>query len=647
MQCLQRFFLLSTLAVPLLGAPLLHAAANPPHKPAHSFAVNGNRLEIDGKPLLIASGEMHYERIPRAYWRARLKMARAMGLNTIATYVFWNVHEPRPGQYNFAGNADLAEFLREAQQEGLYVMLRVGPYSCAEWEFGGFPAWLLRDPKTGLALRSNDPAFMEPATRWLKRLAQEVAPLEIGRGGPVIAAQIENEYGNFGSDATYMEHLHQVFLEAGFTDCLLYTANPSRTIAKGSIPDVFAAVNFGISHADVGLNALAELRPGAPLFAAEYWPGWFDHWGEPHQTRPTEPQIADLQAIFARNSGVNIYMFHGGTSFGMMAGSSWIDNKFRPDVTSYDYDAPLDEAGRPTAKFFAYRAAIAKATGVEPPPLPPTPQSTAIPAFTLAESSSLWNGLPSPISSETPQRMEELGQAYGFILYRKTLAAPVHADLVLSDLNDYALVYLDGRLVGALDRGNKQDRVRLDLDRPGARLDILVENSGRINSTREIRHENKGLRAVTLADAPLTGWSIYLLPMAPDSIFEAPGVPVEARFGAAKSGNAPAFYRGSFTLDVPAGKPVPDTFLDIADLGKGVVWLNGHPLGRVWNVGPQRTLYVPGVWLHAGKNEVVALDLLRRDHAPHLAGLAEPVLDAPTRESTAAPDENVGANGKP
>ncbi|WP_420239576.1 glycoside hydrolase family 35 protein [Telmatobacter bradus] len=654
MSALRRLLLPAALGLACLalGTPAAHAHTKQPEKP--SFTVNGDHLELNGKPFQIVSGEMHYERIPREYWRARLRMARAMGLNTIATYVFWNVHEPEPGKFDFSGNADLAEFLREAQQEGLYMMLRVGPYSCAEWEFGGFPAWLLQDPKNGLTLRSNDPAFTEPAEKWLKRLAQEVGPLQIGRGGPVIAAQIENEYGNFGSDAAYMEHLRQIFLKVGFNDCLLYTANPSRTIAKGSIPGVFAAVNFGIGHADVGLNALAQLRPGAPLFAAEYWPGWFDHWGEPHQTRTTDPQIADLGYILGHKSGVNIYMFHGGTSFGKMAGSSWIENKFRPDVTSYDYDAPLDEAGRPTAKYFAYRTAIAKATGVEPPPVPPAPPSMAVPAFTLTESSSLWVGLPAPVQSNTPKRMEELGQSYGFILYRKTLDEPAHADLVLSDLNDYALVYLDGRLLGALDRSNQQDRLRIDSDKPGARLDILVENSGRINSTREIRKESKGISAATLADKPLTGWAIYCLPMKPDSIFDAPGLPAEANFTAtaksttaAKSAMAPAFYRGAFTLDLPANKPIPDTFLDAADLGKGEVWLNGHPLGRIWNVGPQRTLYVPGVWLHTGRNEVVVLDLLRRDHAPHLAGLAQPVLDAPTRQSTAAPDENVGASGKP
>jgi len=629
-------------------------------KATHSFLVVGDHLELDGRPFTPISGELHYARIPRQYWRARLRMARAMGLNTVATYVFWNVHEPEPGQFNFKGNADLVEFLREAQQEGLWVMLRVGPYSCAEWEFGGFPAWMLKDPANGEFLRTNNDRFLVPAGRWLKRLAAELAPMQVGRGGPVIAAQIENEYGNFGSDDAYLERMRQMFVEAGFTDSLLYTANPSRTIAKGSIPGVFAAVNFGIGHADVGLDALATLRPGAPLFAAEYWPGWFDHWGEPHQTRAAEQQIADLKYILGRKSGVNVYMFHGGTSFGLMSGSSWIGNKFLPDVTSYDYDAPLDEAGRPTAKFYAYRKAIQEATGENLPEVPRAPASQAIAAFTLNESTSLWAGLPKPIASENPKRMEELDQAYGFILYRKKLPEATHAELVLKDLNDYALVYVDGRMVAALDRSSKQDRVQLEA-RAGAQLDILVENSGRINSTHEIRHESKGISAALLGEKPLAGWQIFLLPLKPDSILEAVGDPVEAAFAhAAKGANsnsmahAPAFYRGTFKLPATVDKnnakqasTFADTFLDIADIGKGVVWLNGHPLGRVWNVGPQRTLYVPGVWLKPGANEVVVLDLLRRDHAPRLEGLKEPIIDAPTRQSTAAPDENVGAGGKP
>jgi beta-galactosidase len=603
--------------------------------PEDSFTVQGDHFLLDGKPFQIISGEMHYERIPRAYWRARLRMARAMGLNTVATYVFWNIHEPQPGVFHFSGNADLAEFIREAQQEGLKVLLRAGPYSCAEWEFGGFPAWLMKDPRMKMALRSNDPAFMVPVEQWIMRLGREVAPLQIGRGGPILAVQIENEYGDFGADHAYLEHLHQIFLKAGFSNALLYTADPSHALGNGSIPGVFAAVNFGIGHAQAGLDALAHLRPGQPLFASEYWPGWFDHWGQPHQTRPIAPQIADLDYILRRGAGINIYMFHGGTSFGMMSGSSWTKNQFWPDVTSYDYDAPLDEAGHPTPKYDAYRAVIAKYLHQTLPPVPTPPPAAAVPVFTLKDAASLWDGLPQSVESQQPQPMENFGQAYGFILYRATLHHAIHGELDLHGLNDYALVYLNEKLTGTLDRTYVQTSLRLDSDAPENELDILVENSGRINSTRMMRGENKGLSGpVNLAGEPVEGWQIFSLPMNPASIVDPPQMPVEAHFtrhaNVAAFMQGPAFYRGVFNVKKVSGQ-VPDTFLDVRDLGKGAVWINGYPIGRYWNIQPQATLYVPGPWLRAGKNEIVVLDLFARTHLPKLAGLSKPILDEPVK----------------
>jgi len=584
----------------------------------HAFTISGDHFEIDGQPFQILSGEIHYARIPRAYWRARMQMAKAMGLNTIATYVFWNVHEPQPGQFDFSGNADLPEFLREAQQEGLYVILRAGPYSCAEWEFGGFPAWLLADPKMQTALRSNDPAFMIPAERWLMKLGQEVAPFQIGRGGPIIAVQMENEYGDFGSDQEYLNHLRAIFQRAGFTDALLFTTNPVKGEKNGSIDGTYAAVNFGVGHAQSALDFLALMRPGQPLFAAEYWPGWFDHWGEPHQTRPIAPQIDDLNTILSRGASVNLYMFHGGTSFGFMSGASWTNNRYLPDVTSYDYDAPLDEAGHPTAKYEAYRQVFAKYAGHPLPPVPAAPPVIAVPQFTLTESASLWRNLPAPVSSETAKAMETYGQAYGFILYRKQLQNPAHGALDLSALNDYAQIYVNQKLVGTLDRRLKQ--TSLPLDAPaGAMLDLLVENDGRVNSTRMMRHAAKGLPAgVTLDGQTLTNWQVFPLPM---SDFHA------VHFDRAPAANGPAFYRGRFQVQT-----IGDTFLDVRALKKGAVWINGHPIGRYWNIGPQDTLYVPAPWLHRGSNQIVVFDLNGLEQ-PHLSGLTQPILDGPTPQA--------------
>lgn len=583
---------------------------------AHSFKVVGDHFELDGKPFQVLSGEIHYARVPREYWRDRIRMAKAMGLNTIATYVFWNVHEPRPGVYDFSGQNDLAAFIRIAQEEHMYVLLRAGPYSCAEWEFGGFPAWLLADPRMKTALRTNDPAYMVPVERWMKRLAQEVAPLQIGLGGPILAVQIENEYGNFGSDQAYMDHLHQIFLEDGFTHSLLYTVDPSKALAHGQIDGVYSGVNFGTGKAAFALDALERDRPGQPLFATEYWPGWFDLWGHPHETRPIAPQVADLNTILGRGASLNIYMAHGGTNFGFMAGASESTGAYRGNVTSYDYDAPIDEAGHPTPKFFAYRDVILKYTHQTPLPVPAVPPVIAVPQFTFARTESLWDTLPNPIESDTPKTMEQVGQAYGLILYRTRLKqAAQNATLTLEHMQDFAVVYVDGKQVGTLDRHYHQDAMTIS-GAAGAQLDILIENMGRLNSTKRMRDETKGIHDALLNGEPLRGWEIYPLPMNPAPHVSATAKPFVA---------GPHLAEGSFTL-----KHVGDTFLDTRALGMGAVWINGHPLGRFWDIGPQATLYVPGVWLRKGENDVVIFELLKNDPQPKLAGLRQPILDAPT-----------------
>jgi beta-galactosidase len=639
-----------------------------------AFAIERDHFTLNGRPFKILSGELHYARIPREYWHARLKMARAMGLNTVATYVFWNIHEPTPGRYDFSGNNDLAAFIRAAQQEGLYVILRAGPYSCAEWEFGGFPAWLFQDPAMGTTLRSTAPSFMVPTERWIHRLGQEVENLQIGHGGPILMTQVENEYGNFDHDRAYMERLKQIFEQSGFTASLLYSADNWRNIAGGSIPGLYAATNFGIGNHQGGMDALARVRPDAPLFVSEYWPGWFDHWGHPHETRSIAPQLEDLDYILHRGAGINIYMFHGGTSFGFMAGSSNIAGQFLPDVTSYDYDAPLDEAGHPTPKFYAYRKVLAPfatcrsplppghgeamsssnsgkdassrqgaahlaaavqgpavavansasgALGNEPlqtgesclPPVPGAPPVITIPPIPLTEATPLWQNLPTPTPSETPKPMEQFGQSYGYILYRTSLPAATSGDLVLTDLHDYAQIYLDGKLAGTLDRRNKQSSLPLSTTAP-ARLDILVANDGRINSTKAMRIEAKGItQSVTLAGAPLPGWQVYSLPM----------TTLPTRFTTSRQPDSPHFLRASFELAATG-----DTFLDIRSLGKGALWINGHPIGRFWSIGPQQTLFVPGPWLHQGRNEIIVFDLLPSTTPPHVAGLAHPILDGPT-----------------
>lgn len=571
-------------------------------------AENG-QFTLEGKPFRIISGEMHYPRIPRAYWHDRLKMARAMGLNAVTAYVFWNEHEQTPGVFDFSGQRDVAEFVREAQQEGLYVILRPGPFVCAEWEFGGYPAWLFKDPST--VVRSQDPKFMEPARRWIKRLGQELAPLQYSNGGPILAVQVENEYGSFGDDHVYMEQVRQSLVDAGFGKSLLYTADGADMLAKGTLPDLPAVINFGPGDAKADFPKLQKFRSQGPYMNGEYWAGWFDHWGDTHHTTSAQKQADELAWILSQGFSISIYMFHGGTSFGWMNGANWDKGQYQPDVTSYDYDAPLDESGRPTLKYKLFREVIAKASGVEPPAVPASAATMTLAPTALRQSASLWQSLPQPVASQQVKTMEDLDQAYGYILYRTTVAEAAKGDLLLDELHDYATIYANGQLIGTLDRRFGQNPLAVDLA-AGATLDILVENTGRINFSIQLRGERKGItKQVMLGGKTLLGWQIFSLPM---------NAPEKLSFTSA-SCSGPCFYRGTLEVTEPA-----DTFLDTSAFTKGMVWVNGHALGRIWSIGPQKALYLPGPWLRKGANDVFVFDL---EGAPGraLTGRAAPMLD--------------------
>jgi beta-galactosidase len=602
------------------AAPGGFAAQPAPDGRPHTFRVSDGQFQLDGKPFEVISGEMHYPRIPREYWRARLKMARAMGLNAITTYVFWNEHEPTPGVYDFTGNNDIAEFIREAQQEGLYVILRPGPYVCAEWEFGGYPPWLLKDPTT--VIRSSDPKYMRPSMQWIKRLGKELAPLQIGNGGPIILVQVENEYGSFGSDHNYMEQNKQALVDAGFTKAQLYTADGPGVIANGSLPELPVGINFDGNHVDSAQKSFATLktiRPNGPFFNSEFWAGWFDHWGGPHAKTSTETQAANLKWMLDQGYSVSIYMFHGGTDFGWMNGANSSDAKkeYEPDVTSYDYDSALDESGRPTAKFVAFRDVIAKATGVTPPPVPEVAAPIHVAPFALTDAASLWDNLPKPIKSAKPLTMEDIGQNYGWILYRTRFSGGSG----LLTIHDYARIYIDGREDGMVAdrRRNGDGALETNVDSfDGAgtsQFDVLVENMGRINYSHQLTHDRKGIVDWKPGSGPHppASWSIYPLPMLH---------PETLRFTKAAC-SGPCFYRGRFNVDHPA-----DTFLDTSNLTKGQLWVNGHALGRFWKIGPQKTLYVPGPWLKQGVNEVIVFDVDGKPGAT-LEGLTKADLGAP------------------
>jgi beta-galactosidase len=582
---------------------------------AHTFKANADHFELDGKPFQIISGAIHYPRVPRAYWRDRLQKARAMGLNTVETYVFWNEHETSPGQFDFSGQKDVAEFIREAQQEGLYVILRPGPYVCAEWEFGGYPAWLLRDPS--MVVRTSNPAFIAAASRWLHRLGEELAPLQIGNDGPIIAVQVENEYGSFGSDHAYMEQIHHLLIDSGFDRAMLYTADGASVLDKGSLPELPAVINFGTGDAKTDFAILAKARPNGPRMCGEYWDGWFDHWGAKHQVTNAKEESNELQWMLEQGYSVNLYMFHGGTSFGWMNGANSNGKNYEPDTTSYDYDAPVSESGELKPKFFLFRDVITHITGKTPPAAPDALPARALPSVSLSAGASIWDNLPKPIVSEQILSMEDVGQSYGYILYRSSIENAQRGDLHLEDLHSYAQIYLDGVLVGVLDRRLDQSTLLIDVKHDKTRLDVLVENTGRVNFGHQIQKERAGITSqVTLAGKAITGWSIYPLPMQD----------VDSLDYKASQCTGACFYRGTFQVDEPA-----DSFLDTRSLTKGEVWLNGQPLGRVWNVGPQATLFVPAPWLKKGNNEIVVFDL-KGTNGSTVPLLAKSILDGPVRK---------------
>ncbi len=580
------------LAASLLTPALMEAQSTA--KAARSFQVGQSGFSLNGKPFQIVSGSMHYPRVPRSCWADRFRKARVLGLNTICTYSFWNAHEPEPGQWNFSGNLDVKTFIRMAGDEGLLVIFRPGPYVCAEWDFGGFPAWLMRDPT--MQVRSADPKFLKPAREYLKRMGEQVGALQCSQGGPIVLCQVENEYGSYGDDMAYKKAIRQGLVDAGFDAHSFYTSDGPSRVARGSFPDLPAVINFGANEdAEKQFATLDKTRPSGPRMCGEFWVGWFDHWGETHNGMTVAEVRRNLEWMLSHGISVNLYMFHGGTSFGFMAGANR-DRFYEPDVSSYDYDAPLDEAGCPTEKFFAIQDIIqknAKQTA-KPAALPEPENAIEIPRLFLTERASLWSMLGEPHRAATPQALESLGQANGLVLYRTGMKAAQKGQLTAKEARDLALLYQGGRHLGTLDRRYGQHDLELDL-KANAPLDILVDAMGRVNFGKYLTDARKGLIGeVTLAGAALGPWEMYSLPLTDLS---------QLRFSEEHVAG-PCFYRGRFHVET-AGY----SFLDLRGWGKGYVWVNGHNCGRYWSDGPQRTNFVPAEWLHAGGNEVVVLDL--------------------------------------
>lgn len=568
-----------------------------------TFGTQGDQFVHNGEPIRILSGAIHYFRVVPEYWEDRLLKLKACGFNTVETYVPWNGHEPRQGEFVFEGLYDIEKFVRLAGSLGLHVIVRPSPYICAEWEFGGLPAWLLAEDN--MRLRCYDEAYLAHVDAYYDELLPRLKPLLCTNGGPIVALQIENEYGSYGNDKQYLNYIREAMIKRGM-DVLLFTSDgPEDHMLQGGMVDgVLATVNFGSKPAE-SFRKLREYRADGPLMCMEFWNGWFDHWMEPHQTRPADDVASTLDEMLGEGASVNFYMFHGGTNFGFLNGANHIKT-YEPTATSYDYDTLLAESGEPTAKFYAVRAVLEKYAELPPLALPAPIARRAYGQVELRREANLFDklhALSSPVRRANPEPMEKVGQAYGYIVYSTFVTGPRAGQLLtIQDVRDRALVYANGRYVGKVERWNAQP-LSLDVPAEGLRLDILVENMGRVNYGPLLRDRKGITEGVRIDNQFLYDWTICPLPLASltgNDIAAASDKGTDAVDG----DEQPAFYQGSFKVDT-----VADTFLRLDGWTKGNVYVNGFNLGRYWEAGPTKTLYIPGPLLREGDNELVVFEL--------------------------------------
>ena len=563
-----------------------------------TFEIAGDQFLLDGQPFQIISGAIHYFRVHPDLWADRVRKARLMGLNTVETYVPWNLHEPKPGEWNWSGGADLARFLDTVAAEGMRAIVRPGPYICAEWDNGGFPAWLFADPAVGV--RRDEPRFMAAVERFLERTLAIVEPRQISQSGPVILVQVENEYGAYGHDTGYLEKLAAITRSAGITVPLTTVDQPQDDMLEnGSLPGVLKTASFG-SRSTERLAALRRHQPTGPLMCSEFWNGWFDSWGGHHHVTDAAQTAADLDDLLAAGASVNLYMFHGGTNFGFTNGAN-DKGVYKPIVTSYDYDAPLDEAGNPTEKFWAFRDVISRHAPVpseRPAPASPAPELTAT-LTTTVPLRAVEDRLGDWVSADALPSFDALGHFGPLAVYATPIEPAAPAVLDVCEVRDRATVFVDDTRIGVLARDHHEHAITVPA--VAGTLRLLVEDLGRVDYGKRIGEAKGLIGAGKLGGSDLGPWAVLPLDLGRFAEIEEAldsGDPVCGGLA------GPAFARGVFTLDEAA-----DLFLDTSGWGKGVAWVNGFALGRYWSRGPQCTLYVPRPVVRAGVNEVTILEL--------------------------------------
>ncbi|XP_018603858.2 beta-galactosidase-1-like protein 2 isoform X1 [Scleropages formosus] len=572
---------------------------------------NSSRFTLNGEPIRILGGSMHYFRVPRAYWSDRMVKMKACGLNTVTTYVPWNLHEPERGAFKFHGQLELEAFINEAARVGLWVILRPGPYICAEWDLGGLPSWLLRDKN--MKLRTTYPGFTAAVNSYLDKLIPRVVPLQYMKGGPIIAFQVENEYGSYGNDSQYMSFIKEALVSRGIEE-LLVTSDNRQGLHRGGLKGVLKTINLQKIHPEV-LRQLEAAQPDRPMMVMEYWSGWFDVWGGLHHVFEADEMVPVIAELLSQGMSINLYMFHGGTNFGFMGGALG-NQPYRPMITSYDYDAPLSEAGDYTPKYHRLRTLFRGYQSDNLPMMPKSQQKKPYKAVTVFQHLSLWEALvylEKPHHSLRPVNMENLpvnngnGQAYGYTLYETAITSGGTLNSK-NNVRDKALVFVDKVFIGVLDYKTLELAVP---DGKGERiLSLLVENCGRVNFGKDLNNQRKGLVGdIVLNNTPLRNFNIFSLDMKPDFIERLQST--KQWKSVPKMLTYPAFFQGKLWV---SGYPA-DTFIRLSGWSKGVVFINGQNLGRYWSIGPQQTLYLPGPWLKRGVNQVPPTYLFVRSQA--------------------------------